>query len=97
MERSRSTFNVMRSITVVMNSTSASSVPSLISTLTMFSSSEMDRFLFSQYSRRVRVSVRPKSTWACSHFSCKRELTTGTCGVTVIRKVFGIHHGNFSV
>ena len=37
------------------------------------SSSEMDRFLFSQYSRRVRVSVRPKSTWACSHFSCKRE------------------------
>ena len=71
---------------VVINSISLSSVVSLIKSDITLISSVMDFHLLSQYSRRILVRVSPKSICACSHFSCRYELTTGTCGVRVTQR-----------
>ena len=48
--------------------------------------------LFSQYSSRMRVRVNPKFKIASSHLRCKAELTTGTCGVRLTLRDFGVQH-----
>ena len=92
MERSRSMLVVIRSITVVIYSSSDSPVISLI--MFMFKitsiSSFMDFFRFSQYSRRIEVKVRPNCCCASSHRSWRYELITGTCGVKLTRSDLGI-------
>ena len=73
-------------------SISSVSVVSLIMPKIVSISSIMCLHLFSQYSNRIRVRVKPKFRIASSHLRCKAELTTGTCGVKLTLRDFGIEH-----
>ena len=57
-----------------MISVSSESVLGLIMSMITSISSLMLLCLFSQYSSKIVVSVRPKLSWASSHFKCRVEL-----------------------
>ena len=73
-----------------MKSISSESVLGLIMSMITSISSLMLFCLFSQYSSKIVVRVRPKLSWASSHFKCRVELTTGTWGVRFVRNDLGM-------